>query len=384
MALNREKKDFDGGLVYRTFVCFICVEGQIGGAEKSFLLLGELVKQRYSIIAVCPASSEVESRFVKMGIECQAIEQMPKGGGVIRKRWYFLKTSWRIWKIIKKIRPAIIHANNFKAGLAAIPASKLGGVKFVFHCRDMAGNCIAVRLCCWTADSVIAVSKAVRYWLIKKGCNKEKIDVVYNGVKTQKDATGEKFISKKICFGNVGQFVAWKRQGLFIEAAKIVCQQRSDVRFCIVGDDVFNREGKYKKELMQQLRNSPLGDCLELTGWQENMKDVWGQIDCLVHTAENEPFGRVVIEAMNNEIAVVAVDSGGCGEIVRDNVTGILVENADAVELADAMIKIAGNRYWAKMLGLAGRREVCEKFSFAMVGYKVMKIYERLNNGLCG
>lgn len=378
MDLKREKKGSDGPMADRACVCFICVQGQIGGAEKSLLLLGESISRRYSILAVCPADSEIERRFGQMGIECQAIEGMANGIGVIGKGWYFLRISWRVWKIIRGTRPMIIHANNFKAGLVSILGSKLSGAKFVFHCRDMAGTRAAVRLCCWAADSVIAVSKAVRWWLLKNGADKKKIEVIYNGVKTKKDVVSKKFTNKKICFGNVGQFVGWKRQGLFVEAAEIVYRQRSDVQFCIVGDDIFCREPGYKRQLMQKVRGSEVKGCLKLTGWQDDMEDVWGKIDCLVHTAENEPFGRVIIEAMNNEIAVVAVDSGGCGEIVRDAVTGILVDSADAVGLAEAMIRIAGNRCMAKRLGLAGRIEVCENFAFEAVGRKVMRIYERL------
>jgi glycosyltransferase involved in cell wall biosynthesis len=378
MVLKREKKHSDGLAINRACVCFICVEGHLGGAEKSLLLLGEVVKQQYSIIAICPAGSKVEKHFRQMRIECRVINEIARGIGIIGKGLYFFKTSWQVWKIIKKTRPAIIHANNSKAALVSILAGKLSGAKFVFHCRDMAGSRATIRLSSWAADSVIAVSKAVRWWLIKKDADKKKIEVIYNGVKTQKDRVRKKFINEKMCFGNVGQFVGWKRQGLFIEAAEIVYRQRSDVRFCIVGDDVFGREGKYKKQLMQQVQDSEVAGCLKLLGWQNDMEDVWEQIDCLVHTAENEPFGRVIIEAMEHEIAVVALDSGGCAEIITDKMTGILVENEDAVELAGVMMQIAGNRDLARRLGQAGRREVCEKFSFETIGHKVMEIYERL------
>jgi len=378
MVLKREKKHSDRLVINRACVCFICVEGHLGGAEKSLLLLGEVVKQQYSIIAVCPAGSEVEKRFRQMRIKCWAINEIARGIGIIGKGWYFFKTSWQVWKIIKKRRPAIIHANNSKAALVSILAGKLSGAKFVFHCRDMAGSKAAIRLCSWAADSVIAVSKAVRWWLIKKDADKKKIEVIYNGTKIQKDSVKNKFINEKICFGNIGQFVGWKRQGLFIDAAEIVYRQGSDVRFCIVGDDVFSREGKYKKQLLQQVQDSEVKGCLKLLGWQENMENVWKQIDCLVHTAENEPFGRVIIEAMDNEIAVVAIDSGGCAEIITNKVTGILVDSADAVELAGAMMRVAGNRDLARRLAKAGKKKVCEKFSFETVGHKVMGIYERL------
>ncbi|HPS54321.1 MAG TPA: hypothetical protein PLP05_01870, partial [Sedimentisphaerales bacterium] len=65
MALNIEKKVSDAPAC----VCFICIEGRIGGAEKSLLLLGELVKQQYPIIAICPTGSEVERHFGLMGIK---------------------------------------------------------------------------------------------------------------------------------------------------------------------------------------------------------------------------------------------------------------------------------------------------------------------------
>ena len=70
------------------------------------------------------------------------------------------------------------------------------------------------------------------------------------------------------------------------------------------------------------------------------MNQVWPKIDCLVHTAEREPFGRVIVEAMAHNVPVIAIDSCGPGEIINGGETGLLVQAGDVEGLSEAMIKI--------------------------------------------
>ena len=50
-----------------------------------------------------------------------------------------------------------------------------------------------------------------------------------------------------------------------------------------------------------------------------------GEVDVLVHPAESESFGRVIVEGMAAGLPVVGVAAGGVGEIVRHEETGLLV-----------------------------------------------------------
>jgi glycosyltransferase involved in cell wall biosynthesis len=77
-----------------------------------------------------------------------------------------------------------------------------------------------------------------------------------------------------------------------------------------------------------------LRDRLIFMGGRSDMPTVMAGLDLLVHTAIDEPFGRVLIEAMASGRPVVATRGGGVPEIVRDGVTGYVVPPRDPDALA--------------------------------------------------
>lgn len=73
-----------------------------------------------------------------------------------------------------------------------------------------------------------------------------------------------------------------------------------------------------------------------------------------------EPWGRVVNEAMNQGVAVIASDQVGAaaGGLVRDRDTGIVFPAGDASALGDALVLLHGDPELRRRLGESGHREV--------------------------
>jgi glycosyltransferase involved in cell wall biosynthesis len=179
-------------------------------------------------------------------------------------------------------------------------------------------------------------------------------------------------------FGNVGQFVPWKNQILFLKSAPHVAIRLPDVRFVLVGDDIFGRDPVYKRSVLSHVESSPIAEKIDLLGWCENMDGVWPTIDCLVHTAEGEPFGRVIIEAMANRIPVIAVRSGGPMEIIEDRTTGILVQAGDVEELTGAMLGIAQDGDFARRLADSGYDHAISNFAAERTAAQIQDVYDEL------
>ncbi|MGH2971985.1 MAG: glycosyltransferase family 4 protein [Gaiellaceae bacterium] len=76
---------------------------------------------------------------------------------------------------------------------------------------------------------------------------------------------------------------------------------------------------------------------------------------CLPSRAEG--FGRVVVEAMCRGRTVVGGNAGGIPDLVEDGVTGLLVPPGDPAALADALVRVLGDRETAARLGAAARRK---------------------------
>lgn len=92
----------------------------------------------------------------------------------------------------------------------------------------------------------------------------------------------------------------------------------------------------------------------------------------------HEPFGIPLVEAMSMEIPVIATRGGAFPEIVEEGKTGLLVERADAVGLADAIISLLSNKKLRKTMGRAGRKRSLEKFSYKTISDRLVSSYRKI------
>jgi glycosyltransferase involved in cell wall biosynthesis len=100
------------------------------------------------------------------------------------------------------------------------------------------------------------------------------------------------------------------------------------------------------------------------------------QIDVLVHPADNESFGRVVVEAMAAELPVVGVQGGGVAEIVVDSVTGTLAARDDPASLAKCIEALVRDPQLRQSLGRGGRQRAEATYSIEACARGVLRVYE--------
>lgn len=359
-------------------VLFVNLECNVAGAERSLLLLVKYIVKDTSVLVASPCSGVLAEEVQRLGAESFGIRQPPR-----RFNWfgvwmlYFLRVNVQMVSIIWKTRPALIHANSAKAVLAVAIAAFLTRRKVVWHARDLVLSKSVVYICSRLCCRIIAVSETVKKSLVSRGAPQEKICVVHNGVEAKSTLN----FNKARCnagvptFANIGQFVPWKRQDLFIDAAVAFLKSGSQANFIIVGDDIFGRDNEYKKYLLRKVKMSPFNKNFIFKGWQKDIESLWTQIDCLVHTADAEPFGRVIIEAMAQDIPVIAANSCGPAEIINDGVTGLLFKAGDVSDMTRAMQRIVSDTEFARELGQAGYHCVLSDFTAVKTANKIKEIY---------
>jgi glycosyltransferase involved in cell wall biosynthesis len=368
-------------------ILFVNLEGRTAGAEKSLLLLVKHLKTEFILSAACPTDSPLSDALREIGIDCYVLPAVPRRYRSVWSLAYWLRTAWRIVRIALKAKADIIHANSFKAAAASCPAAVLTGKKLIMHARDFSRGGFLFRLCSRHCAKIIAVSRAVKDNLAEQGTQADKVEVVYNGVDDTSAAArppnnttpgGQHIDNHEFIFAQVGQLAPWKNHTLFLKAAACVAEALPGARFLLVGDDLFGRDSTYRRSLLGQIRNSGIAERVTLTGWQQNMQRVWPRIGCLVHTAEAEPFGRVIIEAMAHKVPVIAADAGGPREIIDGAKTGILVAAGDVEALTEAMLHVAQDRQAAKKLAEAGYQHALSNFTAGKTAAKVAEIYEKV------
>ena len=137
----------------------------------------------------------------------------------------------------------------------------------------------------------------------------------------------------------------------------------------------------YIDELKQYAVELGIGEQVKFTGYREDMGAVYDGIDVLVHAASREPFGRVVAEVMAGGKPVVAVDTCGPSEIIRDGKDGVLVKPDDPVAMAAAVTQLAQDRELAARLGTAARERIAHDFSLTAFGEGLEEVYRRVLRG---
>jgi glycosyltransferase involved in cell wall biosynthesis len=163
--------------------------------------------------------------------------------------------------------------------------------------------------------------------------------------------------------GYVGQIAPWKRIHDVITAFGRVATEAPSTRLVIVGAAKFRPENRdYLDRLRRQAVEKGLGDRVVFTGDQADVERVFRSLDVLVHAAEREPFGRVLVEAMAQRVPVVAVADGGVPEIVRDGETGFLVPGGDTAAMSARVLELLRSDDLRRRMGERGRARVVECF----------------------
>lgn len=206
--------------------------------------------------------------------------------------------------------------------------------------------------------------------LIDTGIDEDKISVISLGVDPSKYSSvinrvkiREEFnIPNNIpLIGIIGRLVPQKGQDIFLKALVLVKHKIPNIRALIVGDDVLTYSADYKQTLFKLTKQLGLEDTVIFTGFRNDTPAILNSIDIFVHTSLKEPFGMVIIEAMVAGKPVIASNTEGPREIIKDKETGILVESGNYQALADAIIHSLNNKDEADSMA-SKAKEYVQKF----------------------
>lgn len=175
----------------------------------------------------------------------------------------------------------------------------------------------------------------------------------------------------------VGRFTAVKRLPLLIEAfahARELAERRSAL--VLVGGHPGEWEGEHPLETVDRLG---VPDVF-LAGWHPHasLPDFFNAADLLVHAAEREQFGQVLIEAMACERPPIAVDAGGPASIVDDPETGWLVPADDPGAFTAAILAAVEDPAERRRRGRRARAAVVDRYSWTKVGAEVAALIEKV------
>jgi glycosyltransferase involved in cell wall biosynthesis len=164
----------------------------------------------------------------------------------------------------------------------------------------------------------------------------------------------------------------------FLEAAALLKLQYPEAQFVFAGGEANLRIS----DLKNQSRKLGLGDSCSFLGWRTDVCDIMRSCHIgVISSVGSEAVSRAALEWMAAGRPVVATRIGCLPELVRDGVTGRLVEPGKPDQMAEALIKLAKDQELRLRKGQAAWERARREFGIEQLVSATLRVYrESLSN----
>lgn len=359
-----------------------------GGERRYYEIAKRMVEMGHSVDLICMKIHGVNSTETIDGINVHHV------GPTIKKPpyrnlfdfIYFIFAAF--WWIIKH-EYDIIDAQTYAPLIPGFLAAKIKGIKVVGTIHDVSslGNDqwmifpglasllenILIKL---PFDRIITISNNTKSLLINNfKIDSENIEIIFGGVDLDliNSIDDKNRINNSIIF--VGRLAKHKHLDDLLRAVKILKNEKLDLNLIVVGD------GIEKTNMKKLAHNLNIDKNVFFMGNLDNYGEVIKNIkrsEILVLPSTREGFGLVLAEANACEIPVIAYDSGGVSEIIKDNINGFLIEPRNIQKLSSKIEYLINNKKIAEKMGKSGRKIVEESFNWDIISQKIEIVYKSL------
>jgi glycosyltransferase involved in cell wall biosynthesis len=366
-------------------VLHICNTLSAGGAELHLLTLCRYLKRLGVEISVAYLKEGRGSRPLRPDFEAAGIPVFYLGGEGVD----FVRPWLQLHRLLKQEKPDILHTHLPRADLLGF-LTRLSGFSSPWVCsvHDIHSKSWRGRWALpffgsvWRrADKVIAISEAVKSWLVQGyGLESEKVQVVYYGIEPERwcspsrDLRFEWKLAEKLLVGSVGRLESRKGHDLLIRAMPFIAQRFPQTMLLIAGHDPWGY-GRVLESLVTQLG---MEKHVRFLGFQDDVPSFLHAIDVFAFASRSEGFGQVVIEAMAAGKPVVVSRIAPLTEIVIDGETGFYAEPENPESFAEKILWLLSHREEAQNMGKRGREVVRKQFSAETMASAVLAIYQEV------
>jgi glycosyltransferase involved in cell wall biosynthesis len=309
----------------------------------------------------------------------------------------------RIIRVMRRVRPTIVHGHTPKGGLLAMLAARWCNVPVrVYHVhglpmvtahgikRRLLGA--AERTSCRLAHQVFCLCPSLRDLALAEGLGTPAKMKVLNhgsidGIEAQErfnparvPAEARQAVRRRynippdaLVAGFAGRIVRDKGVIELVQAWQLLRAEFPTLHLLVAGP--FESVDPIPAEVEAVLRSDPR---IHLAGMVMDMPPVYAALDLLVSPTYREGFGVVFLEANAMELPVVATRIPGCVDAVRDGETGLLVPPRDAEALAAAVRLYLRDADLRRRHGEEGRARALRDFNPQAMRETLFQEYVRL------
>jgi sugar transferase (PEP-CTERM/EpsH1 system associated) len=357
-----------------------------GGLENGLVnLINHLPPQRYRHAVACVEEvTDFSRRIQRPDTALFSLHRSRQGVWAMRRELY---------RLCRRLRPAIVHSRN-QSGLDALLPAALAGVRHRVHGEhgwdmdDLHGHrfkpALLRRLHAPLVERYVTVSQDLAHYLQQRvHVRPQRISTVCNGVDTERfhprrhgapDLLPPGWAAQRpLVVGTVGRLTGVKDQASLLQAfAQLKPTAQQPLRLVLVGD------GPLRQDLQSQAANLGIADATWFAGDRTDVPELMQQMDLFVLPSLNEGISNTLLEAMATGLPLLASRVGGNPELIHDGEHGRLLPAADPQALAQALQALVDQPALRQAWGAASRRRAEQHFSLEAMVAGYQQVYDQV------
>lgn len=378
----------------RASILYVHNSADVYGASRSLLrLVSHLDRDQFAAVAVLPEDGPLRVHLEQAGAEVVIYPRLAvvsrhlvRSPRVLVFPLRLLGSARFLEQLIRRRKIAAVHTNTGVIPVGAL-AARRAGVPHLWHVREWFQEFRGLwgpysRFMVRNSARVLAVSESIA----AQFADRRRVEVLHNGFDLSEFAVPSADYARAFreawrlgdepVVGTVGRIkLVRKGQEIFVRAAALLEQRGCRARWVLVGAP-FRGNESHLEELRRLTRELHLEDRVVFTGELLDPRKAYPAFDVFVlPSAQPEPFGGVVMEAMAMGVPVVATAIGGSVDQVAEGVTGYLVPPGDPVALADRIEALLRDPALRRRMALAGPERITRHFALSEMVTRVQQIY---------
>lgn len=367
----------------------------------NILLKGQLhfLNQYFNIIGVSSSGTDLDLVHDRENIKTIAVE-IKREINPIKDLLSLIK----LFIILKKEKPTIVHSITPKAGLLTMLAGKMAGVPIRMHTFTglifptstgmMQKLLIKMdQLLCWAATNIYPEGKGVKNDLISFKITSKPLKILANGnvnginleyfstaqidLSTQVDLKKELgILSTDHVFIFVGRLVGDKGINELIEAFGKL--ETKNAKLLLVGS-LESELDPLKEHTLNEINTNKN---IVSIGFQSDVRPYFAIANCLVFPSYREGFPNVVMQAGAMGLPSIVSNINGCNEIVVEGENGTIIPVKNVEALQQAMEKMMENEAYYDKLKENARPMIQSRYEQSVVWNALLEEYNSLINKL--
>jgi len=358
-------------------VLFYTDTPNIGGAEKQMLLLAKhLNLNGLKVSLAYGAYSKIRGLHDEFAKWCESIYVLPTSHKHDPRHYSRLK------KILKSGGFDLIHIHLWNPGSCryAFFAASHFGIPIVVTEHDpfeLSGLKKLIKQNCVKKTAQTITISSLNFRLLGEyyGVSEKRLNLVTNGIEVDtfldNIEKAELPVEKgKIIVTSIGELHHRKGHKYLLEAFRKLRIESPNVHLVLVGTGP--SEYEYKEEF-SDLNN------VTFLGWRDDIPQILKASDIFILPSLREAFGLVILEAMASGVVVIATNSGGATDIIKDGITGYIIPPSNSDRIVEAIFEIIRNPDKKRQMEIAAIDSVRKNFTAEIMAKKTIDVYNQIN-----